>query len=285
VQAAKLQYDKTCRVEGFVRQIAPKYGHLVKSRKLTLPFLSCFRPIPMSVPLRSPNPVVYRVNFESDSLHNARVCLLQTLLGHMPNLVEVAMDHDYEGIHHVFKDLASHRGLRSLSLVGYSRGRGLDPALLSELLINLPELVSLRLVRVQNLPSKLGEILASMPKLKTLNFDFVNCMDKSWMIPYASGGLSSLRLWCCRYIDTVDLEEILAVHADSLEKLDLHHIFVLDETRKLELGRGPLYKLNRLKTLIMTSMFLSEGYLKRFSQCPIKFLKVTLLLSRPTRRD
>jgi hypothetical protein len=183
----------------------------------------------------------------------------------MPNLVEVAMDHDYEGIHHVFTD----RGLRSLSLVGYRRGRGLDPALLSELLINLPELVSLRLVRVQNLPSKLGETLASMPQLKVLELDTVECMDKSWAIPYASGGLSKLRLVWCPYVAVADFDTILAVHADTLEQLELE----LGHGRCIEWDQGPKYQLNRLETLRMGVI----GYkgLQRFSRCPIKTLEVS----------
>jgi hypothetical protein len=165
----------TGETERFIRTVAPKYGHFIKRRKLTLVFPFC----PVGV-LTDSHAVRYSIHVhigdyvEWNKDQRKRADLLHELLKHLPNLVEVEIDHAYARIYDILKTLASHHGLRTLTLIpGHldcRRYELLRPAPVCELLSNVSGVVSLKLVGVGGdsdfNPSNFSEILASMPQLK-----------------------------------------------------------------------------------------------------------------------
>jgi hypothetical protein len=102
-----------------------------------------------------------------------------------------------------------------------------------------------------------------------------DALSSGWAIPFASGGLSDLTLCCQNFSHVGDLDAILAPHSDTLKSLTLFGLpqYALGLTG-YEMPRGPKYKLNRLETLMLSGNPAGEAYLRRFSDCPIKFLKV-----------
>jgi hypothetical protein len=74
-------------------------------------------------------------------------------------------------------------------------------------------------------------------------------IESSWAIPFASGGLTDLYLAVLEP-DETDLDAILAIHADTLERLEMHCVGTIG----YEFGRGPGYKLNMLEFLSMATV-------------------------------
>jgi hypothetical protein len=121
-------------------------------------------------------------------------------------------------------------------------------------------------------------ILASMSQLKALVLWNMDHVDRSWAIPFASGGLSNLSLDRCMHLDIAGLDAILAAHTDTLRHLKLGHV----PSCHLIVEGGPPYKLNKLESLSISHTDATKAYFRRFSSCPIKFLEIISLAPKVT---
>jgi hypothetical protein len=204
-----------------------------------------------------------------------RADLLRHLVAKLPNLTDFYVDHFHPWIYDVLGGLACPHGLRVLSLIsGESASCWIDPVPLPKLLSNFPNLDSLVLCNTaRGSPTKLGDTLASMPRLTHLVFWNALCVDGSCATPFSSGGLSAVSLDECPSLDSDALDAILTVNGDTLKHLNLNH--VPGRANRHQLSLGPQYKLKRLETLCMTNMSADEVYLLRFASSPIRIREVS----------
>jgi hypothetical protein len=206
-------------------------------------------------------------------------------LGYLPNLVGVDIDPSNDRIYDVLKALASHRKLGSLSIMPRENYRGganqLHPRGVSELLPNLPNLVSFSICHVcgEDLP-KLMETITSMPQLTKVHLSDIPSLDGSWAIPFASGGLSDLSLKYCKNIDLAGVDALLAAHSHTLKRLTLDNV-----ARQRDLGPGPQSELNHLERLSLRYLDADEKFLRRFSNSPIVSIKVSPLAPRRSNKN
>jgi hypothetical protein len=120
-----------------------------------------------------------------------------------------------------------------------------------------------------------------MPHLKALHIT-KGQTDKleSWAVPFASGGLSELSLYAdmCGLLGGLgnlsEVDAILSAHAHTLKRLTLDG--VPGDAQTHEFAPGPKYNLNRLEYLSVCCIEADEHYIQRFSNCPIRYLKVTI---------
>jgi hypothetical protein len=208
-----------------------------------------------------------------------RADLLRRLLQQLPNLIDIDIDLVSQRQDDVFNDLASRKDLKKLSVCG-EHGYPLSAGRIAKLLSNLPNLEALGLAfveRTQTEPESAGsdllKVIASMRYLERLYLAEVSCVDRSWAVPFASGGLYLLTLDQCENLDQAGLEAMLAVHADVLRHLKL--VCVPANARKRQLAEGLRYDWLSLESLCITGIPASEEFLRRFSTSPIEFLEVT----------
>jgi hypothetical protein len=230
---------------------------------------------------------------ERRTRHDPRAGLLQVVLAHLQNLVEIHMDHYHrtgDSTRDVLKGLASHHGLRSLPnhpdlnppqwLV-----KELDPKAVSDFLrSNSSNQVSLGLSHgeedIWGQPSGLSETLASMPHLKLL--DLAHCpANESWGdLPFASGGLSELSLAYCDNSGCQAMSKPYSPYTPILSRSS--HCILCPVSTAARSGTGPRVAFCPDSKLSVIDNDATEDYIRRFSSSPITSLEVITIPPPPT---
>jgi hypothetical protein len=144
--------------------------------------------------------------------------------------------------------------------------------LLQQVMGRLPNLVDVSIIYVLDYDTgvvpDLGKTLASMRHIKTLHLQRIQ-IDRSWAIPFVSGGLSDLTIDQCDTLGMAGLDAMLTVYANTLRRLRLSC-----EPRGRGFAQAAGYSLNRLESLSIENIEASEEYLRRFSGSPLETLEV-----------